>query len=91
MDVWRRKIKLYRRYFARPNLYCSICDQISFDNSVADIFPNGQIDKKDFYDYLSKTNASGKDISYLDYLDGIKDSNSLAQNLKDNSKAIWNI
>jgi hypothetical protein len=63
-----------------PNLYCSICDQISFDNSV-NFFPNGEIDKKEFYDYLSKTNASGKDVSYLDYLTGIKDSNAIAQSI----------
>ena len=68
-----------------PNLYCSICDQVSFDNSV-DMFPGNKIDKKDFYDYLANTNASGKDISYLDYLVGIKDSNALEQSLKDNSK-----
>ncbi len=33
-----------------------------------------EIDKKDFYDYLSKKNISGKDKSYLDYLVGLKSS-----------------
>src|SRR4030043_1597502 len=42
------------------NLYCSICSQLAFDNSLNDIFSNGEIDKKNLYDYLSKTNISGK-------------------------------
>jgi len=62
----------------QPQMYCSICAQISFDNSV-DMFPNGEINKREFYNYLAITNASGKDMSYLDYLLG-------KQSLKDNSK-----
>ena len=74
-----------------PQLYCSICDQVSFDNSIADIFPNGQIDKRDFYNYLSLTNASGQSVSYLQYLTGISNSNALAQSLQDDSKTFGSI
>jgi hypothetical protein len=61
-------------------LYCSICSQIAFDNSANSIFTNGEIDKKEFYDYLSKTNYSDEK-SYLEYLTGIKDSNAIAQSI----------
>jgi|WetSurMetagenome_2_1015567.scaffolds.fasta_scaffold151898_3 hypothetical protein len=54
------------------DLYCSLCDQVFFDNSVNTIFPEGEISQKDFYGYLESTNVSGKDISYLEYLNNIK-------------------
>ncbi len=39
--------------------YCSICSQISFDNSVKSIFENKSFfDKKEFYSYLSKNKIS---------------------------------
>jgi hypothetical protein len=67
-----------------PQLYCSICDQVSFDNSV-DFFTNGEIDQREFYNYLATTNATGKDITYLKYLMGTS-SDALKQSLKDSSK-----
>ena len=68
----------------KSNLYCSLCSQIAFDNSL-DIFQGRTIGKKDFYTYLSKTNISGKDISYLDYLVGIKNADDIENNLKTNN------
>ncbi len=62
-------------------LYCSICSQIGFDNSI-DFFEGGEIDQKLFYDYLAKTNYSGKDTSYLDYLVGLKSSQIIEDSLK---------
>ncbi|MEK6826970.1 MAG: hypothetical protein AABX99_00620 [Nanoarchaeota archaeon] len=73
------KLNYVRDTFA-PNLYCSICSQIAFDSSV-DFLPNNEIKQKEFYNYLSNTKMSGKDISYLEYLTGIKDSNSIEQNI----------
>jgi hypothetical protein len=61
--------------FSEP--ICSICDQVGFDNSMNEIFPTGEIDKNEFYSYLSNTNISGKDITYLDYLIGLKSSQSI--------------
>jgi hypothetical protein len=65
-------------------LYCSICSQVAFDNSLDGIFTNGEIDKKDFYNYLSVTSISNKDISYLDYLMGLKNSQTIEDALKEN-------
>ncbi|PJE81663.1 hypothetical protein COU58_01840 [Candidatus Pacearchaeota archaeon CG10_big_fil_rev_8_21_14_0_10_32_42] len=51
-----------------PTLYCSICSQIVFDNSVKDLF-NGanSFDKKKLYDYMANEKRSdGK--TYLQYL-----------------------
>ncbi len=56
----------------KSNLYCSICSQIGFDDSVNQIFPDGKIPKKDFYDYLSQTKISGKEYTYIEYLFGTK-------------------
>jgi hypothetical protein len=64
-----------------PELYCSICSQVSFDNSI-DFFSNNEIDKKEFYTYLSNTNLSGKDTSYLEYLNGFQNSKKIEESLK---------
>lgn len=64
----------------KSSLYCSICSQISFDNSI-DFFEEGEIDQKLFYDYLAKTNYS-EDTSYLDYLVGLKSSQTIEDSLK---------
>ncbi|NCN51676.1 hypothetical protein GW931_01560 [archaeon] len=52
-----------------PDLQCSICDMIAFDDSVKkEIFNGtGEFDKKELYNYLDKTKrADGQ--TYLDYL-----------------------
>jgi len=50
-------------------LYCSICSQVAFDVSVKEnIFDAGEIDKKEFYNYLKNEKISGKDKTYLEYL-----------------------
>jgi hypothetical protein len=64
----------------KSELYCSICSQIGFDNSVSSIFSEGQIDEKLFYSYLSKLNKSDE-ISYLEYITGMTDTSTIIQNL----------
>ncbi len=64
------------------NLYCSICSQVAFDDSV-DIFENRQIDRKTFYEYLSNNKVSGTDVTYLNYLTGLENTNTIEQTLKD--------
>lgn len=49
------------------NMYCSICDQVKFDDSVKEIFPNEEFDKKELYDYLSTHNIS-EDQTYAEYM-----------------------
>ena len=69
--------------------YCSICTQISFDDSIKEIsdtggskiFANGEIDKKKLYEYLAKTNISDKKMSYLDYLTGVQDVKKIEESL----------
>lgn len=53
-----------------PKHYCSICSQIAFDDSLEKVFSSGEIDKEEFYNYLSLTKISEKDYTYLDYLVG---------------------
>jgi hypothetical protein len=62
-------------------LYCSICSQISFDNSV-DMFDNGQIDQKSLYEYLAITNVSEEKGSYLEYLVGLKTASTIEESLQ---------
>jgi hypothetical protein len=67
------------------NLYCSICSQIAFDNSI-DFFENNQIDEKEFYTYLSEKNTSSGEMSYLYYLTELNDVSGVEQALKESSK-----
>ncbi len=55
-----------------PEMYCSICSQIAFDDSIT-FFEQGKIDKQDFYNYLSTTRMAGKEINYAEYLYGSND------------------
>ena len=51
-----------------PKLYCSLCSQIAFDDSVKNLFGNqDSFDKKNLYDYLAKTKRSDGQ-TYLGYL-----------------------
>lgn len=59
--------------------YCSICSQVAFDDSVNNIFEAGFIDKKEFYTYLADSEPSGKDYSYLSYLYGIEDIQTMKE------------
>ncbi len=53
----------------KPRLHCSICYQIGFDNSLKkEIFPEGKIDRNEFYQYMAKTKISDKDYTYAEYL-----------------------
>jgi hypothetical protein len=52
----------------KPKMYCSICSQIAFDDSVKKIVSSGELDKKEFYQYLALKNMSGSDITYAKYL-----------------------
>ncbi len=74
-----------------PQLYCSICSQVAFDNSIKKIFPTGEISKADFYDYLASNKAPGQDISYLDYLVGVKRSQDIKDYLKQDNPELGKI
>jgi hypothetical protein len=61
---------------AIPKNYCSICSQISFDDSVKkDIISSGKIDKKLLYEYMAKTKIPEKKITYSEYLYKTNDLN----------------
>ena len=63
-----------------PGLYCSICSQIAFDDSVKDkIFNSNEFNKKEFYEYMAKTKMQGSNgLTYTEYLFGTNDLNALA-------------
>jgi len=83
-DCWWQfgegKLNYVEKDLLANNLYCSLCSQIVFDNSL-NMFENGEIDKNGFYDYLANTNMSDKGISYLEYLSGIKGSQEIKSTL----------
>ena len=61
----------------KENLYCSICSQISFDNSLEEIEGmNGEISQQKFYSFLEKKQMQEKGQSYLYYLTGYSNMNS---------------
>ena len=45
-------------------LYCSICDQIVFDESVQELFEGETFSRKEFYEYLIKNNVSTEKTYY---------------------------
>jgi hypothetical protein len=86
-DCWwmfgEGKVNYVGKDLPANHLYCSICSQLAFDNSLEEIFPEGEIEQKNLYDYLSVTNISGEDMSYLDYLVGLKSSEEIESTLQD--------
>jgi len=87
-DCWwmfgEGKINYVGKDLTPEKLYCSICSQIAFDDSLKEIFPDNQIDQTEFYDYLAKTNISAGE-SFLDYLLDIKSSEEIKSSLQDSS------
>jgi len=82
----------------KPKLYCSICSQIAFDDSLYDMFktdlgipdlPESQwpslIAKNDFYNYLANTKVPGKEITYLEYFTGLRNSEIISETLESNN------
>lgn len=62
-----------------PGLYCSICSQINFDDSVKKIFKSNEFDKRKFYEYMAKTKMQGSNgLTYTEYLFGTNDLNALS-------------
>lgn len=61
------------------NNYCSICNQILFDDSLNSIkgIEDGKISKDKLYDYLAITEMPGRNIKYAQYLFGTNDIESL--------------
>ena len=69
-------------YFTKDN-YCSICDQILFDDSLRDLegVKDDKISKDALYDYLSKTKVKGKEITYSKYIYGTDNINQIKAGL----------
>jgi|GEM_PF-904222 len=78
-----------------PKLYCSICSQIAFDDSLYSMFTTdlgipdlpasdypSLINKQEFYTYLANTNVPGKEITYMDYFLGLKNSELISDALE---------
>ncbi|MBT4375999.1 hypothetical protein HOD29_01345 [archaeon] len=53
-----------------PELYCSICSQVAFDDSVKQIFSANDFDKREFYKYLTLKKLTSQDKTYAEYLFG---------------------
>lgn len=64
------------------NLYCSICTQVAFDNSVGEIFTEGIIYEELLYAHMEYSNVSNLDKSYLEYLYNSNNFNDIKQNLE---------
>ena len=74
-------------FFKKDN-YCSICSQLLFDDSLKNIegFENNEIDKDEFYDYLSETQYSNEK-TYSEYLFRTNNLDLLKQELSKNQSA----
>jgi hypothetical protein len=80
------------------DLYCSLCSQIGFDDSLYSMFATdfgiqdlpmkdwpSLINKGEFYTYLANTKISGKDRTYMDYFLGLNNSKLISDALQQNS------
>ncbi len=75
-----------------PGMYCSICNQVAFDNSLREeIFNTETIDKEDFYNYLANENVSGMDLTYSEYLYGTKDITAIKSLLAEQNSGFGSI
>jgi len=63
-----------------PKLYCSLCDQVAFDDSMKEVFDGNEFDKKEFYYYMTLANIS-ETQTYSQYLFGTNDLNVISGNL----------
>ncbi len=55
-------------------VYCSICSQIAFDDSVEEIFNQNNFSEKELYDYMGNENMPKRQTTYVEYLyEGVKD------------------
>jgi len=63
----------------KENLYCSICTQVAFDDSVNEVLTDGTLDKEGLYIYMQDNQVIGKDETYLNYLYGTNDLNGLKE------------
>jgi len=65
------KVDYVGKEFLTNNVYCSLCSQIAFDDSI-DMFDtetsSREMDKLEFYQYLSQTTIPETDNTYWDYL-----------------------
>jgi len=66
------KIDYVGKELLANNLYCSLCSQIAFDDSLMNIeeLESGEINRYNFYEYLAKTEMSSEEVTYWDYLYG---------------------
>ncbi|MBU4069722.1 MAG: hypothetical protein KJ646_01960 [Nanoarchaeota archaeon] len=76
-------------------LYCSICSQIAFDDSLKKDeerygIENAKINQKDFYEYLADKKISKNEISYLEYLYGFNDLEEFEKYLNEIEKEFNN-
>ncbi len=66
----------------KKNNYCSICAQVLFDNSLNEIEGMEEnINKDEFYNYLSMTPLPEGEMNYAEYFLGTNDINKLKEEL----------
>lgn len=61
------------------NLYCSMCSQIAFDDSLHDVFERGEINRTEFFYYLTSMNKTDEGETYSMYLYGTNDIEKVVQ------------
>lgn len=72
------KYEYVSKDFLPGNLYCSVCSQIAFDDSVRErVFQEESPSLKEFFTYLSTHNLRDSAMTYATYLFGSDDSASL--------------
>lgn len=67
--------------------YCSICNQLAFDDSIKQIpeFNSGKLSKDELYDYLAKTPLSQGKETYAEYFFGTSDLKGIKNDVLNNA------
>lgn len=81
VDCWwmfgEGKVDYVGKDFWSSDLYCSICSQIAFDDSVGSIFSSGKIEERELYNYLNKNEIKERGMTYYEYMYDVKELEKL--------------
>ncbi len=87
------KLKYISDEIKGNNLYCSICSQVTFDDSILELegFSSGEIDRKEFFDYLASKKIEGSSETYMDYLIGTNNVEGMEDLLEEQNSSFGSI
>jgi hypothetical protein len=73
-------------------IYCSICDQVRFDESVKkEIFKSNTLSQEKLFKYLSETKMGDQKLTYSEYLYGFSDLKTFKEEMRKSKKGFMDL